>query len=638
MVEGQSGQGYVERERAATPTPMKRQFWKGRVVPAVVGLTLQVPVLLVAPLSCNEERAVSSRLAPHGAVASVAVLLAAPRILVGQQTTAEAVALDRYGAVIPDEFDVAWTVSNAAVATVSKEGVLTAATAGSTVVTAQVDSISGAASLLVESPGSQGSGPPALPRILLDFPFPEVTGQTIRVNAGDNLQKALDRAQRGDEVVLAAAGHWSGNFTLPVKPGTAANGWITVRTDRLADLPALGSRVAPDDSSIMPTIETPNSNPAIRTEAGASGWRLVGLEVTVSPALTGQNYGLVFLGDGSRAQNSLATVPSNIVLDRMYIHGRSNTQLSRCVALNSASSEVSGSWLDECHGKGFDSQAIWGGNGPGPFRIVNNTLQGAGENIMFGGSDPAIPGLIPSDIEIRGNYIYTPVSWKGVWTKKNLLELKNASRVLIEGNVFDGSWLDAQTGWAIILKSANQGGSCRWCRTTDVTLRRNLIRNTGAGINIAAKGDNPATDTTARRILIQENVLEGIGVGAYPGDQRGFQLLAGTQDITLERNVLAGNLDAALVLDRRPGSANATFSGNVWAYGRYGTIATGMSSGAASLGQGAPSALWTQMVFIGPPKGGYPPGTTFVSSEAQSPLALQIRTAVINATNGVTPS
>jgi hypothetical protein len=54
---------------------------------------------------------------------------------------------------------------------------------------------------------------------------------------------------------------------------------------------------------------------------------------------------------------------------------------------------------------------------------------------MFGGGDPAIPNLVPSDIEIRRNYFSKPLSWRvgdpsytGVtWLVKNLLELKNAS-------------------------------------------------------------------------------------------------------------------------------------------------------------------------------------------------------------------
>jgi len=255
---------------------------------------------------------------------------------------------------------------------------------------------------------------------------------------------------------------------------------------------------------------------------------------------------------------------------------------------------------------------------------------------MFGGADPSIPGLVPSDIEIRGNYVYTPVSWQGVWEKKNLLELKNAVRVLIENNVFDGSWTDAQTGWVMILKSENQSGGCAWCRTTDVTIRRNLIQNAGAGINIAAKGQAYVnTDTTTRRVLVQDNVLENIGVAPYTGDRRGFQLLPNTMDITLERNVLAGNLAAALVLDKSPGSARAVFTDNVWAYGQYGVIATGAAPGTPSLDQGAPGAVWQRMVFIGQQRSGYPAGTGFVTTESQASSASRTRAVVDSATAGV---
>src|SRR5690606_22757623 len=111
------------------------------------------------------------------------------------------------------------------------------------------------------------------------------------------------------------------------------------------------------------------------------------------------------------------------------------------------------SWIAECHIKGFDSQAILSWNSPGPFKIVNNYLEGAGENVMFGGADPRIEGLVPSDIVIERNYFRKPLSWKssGAWTIKNLFELKNAQRVLVRANVFETNWANAQPGFAIVL-------------------------------------------------------------------------------------------------------------------------------------------------------------------------------------------
>jgi hypothetical protein len=72
---------------------------------------------------------------------------------------------------------------------------------------------------------------------------------------------------------------------------------------------------------------------------------------------------------------------------------------------------------------------------------------------MFGGgNDPTIPNLVPWDIEIRGNHFYKPLSWRvgdpsyaGIhWLVKNLFELKNAPRVVIEENTFEHNWLDGR--------------------------------------------------------------------------------------------------------------------------------------------------------------------------------------------------
>jgi hypothetical protein len=64
---------------------------------------------------------------------------------------------------------------------------------------------------------------------------------------------------------------------------------------------------------------------------------------------------------------------------------------------------------------------------------------------MCGGADPAIPNLVPTNIEISGNHVAKPPHWReglpgfesGRWTVKNLLELKNARRVIVAGNLFE---------------------------------------------------------------------------------------------------------------------------------------------------------------------------------------------------------
>jgi hypothetical protein len=215
--------------------------------------------------------------------------------------------------------------------------------------------------------------------------------RTMRVNAGDDLQAALDRARHGDEIVVRAGATFTGPFTLPARAGRR---WITIRSSRLRALPR-GRRVRAGDARRMPRLITPGGGlPVVMTAPRASGWRLAGLQLTVTdPEAT--VYDLVRLGDGGSAQDSLAEVPRRIRLERSIVRGTPTGGIQRCVSLNSAATTIRDSRLTDCHDRGYDTQAIGGWNGPGPFRIENNLLEGAGENLLFGGADPAIGGLVP---------------------------------------------------------------------------------------------------------------------------------------------------------------------------------------------------------------------------------------------------
>ncbi len=216
-------------------------------------------------------------------------------------------------------------------------------------------------------------------------------------------------------------------------------------------------------------------------------------------------YSLVAFGG---EQGSDADTPRDLILDRCYVHGHSGLMTRRGVLLNSASSAVIDSHISEIHAVGADSQAVLGYNGPGPFKIVNNFLEGAAENIMFGGADPKIPALVPSDIEIRRNHLFKPLSWRpgdpsfaGVqWSMKNLLELKNAQRVLIEGNL-----LENNTETALVLTPRNQGGSAPWSVVQDVLFRNNVVKNAGTGF-VAQATDDGRPSQPMKRIAIMNNL------------------------------------------------------------------------------------------------------------------------------------
>src|SRR5207248_8069991 len=160
-----------------------------------------------------------------------------------------------------------------------------------------------------------------------------------------------------------------------------------------ASLPAGGQRIAPQHALLLAKIQGGVAGtPAFITAPGAHHWRLQFLELVNTFA----DGNIIELGDGSAAQNSLASVPHDLVIDRCYLHGSATNGQKRGVALNSAWTSVINSYISDIKSVS-DAQAIGGWNGPGPYTIVNNYLEASGENFMLGGSDPWIPNLVPSD-------------------------------------------------------------------------------------------------------------------------------------------------------------------------------------------------------------------------------------------------
>ncbi|HKP87841.1 MAG TPA: PKD domain-containing protein [Blastocatellia bacterium] len=468
---------------------------------------------------------------------------------------------------------------------------------------------------VINTPGvaeAQSATEPELPRVLLDTTYPASPGSTINVAAGGNLQAALNSALPGDTIVLQAGAQYVGNFTLPAKTGS---GWVVVRTSNMAGIPTEGTRATPSNAAAMPKILTPNSGPALATSPSAHHYRFVGLEVGISAGVM-LNYGIVTLGDSSSAQSSLSVVPSNLVIDRCYIHGNATGDVSRGVALNSASSAVIDSTISACHGVGFDTQAICGWNGPGPFKITNNFLEGAGENVMFGGADPKIANLVPSDIEFRRNVCSKPMSWcateasyAGIhWGIKNLFELKNAQRTLVDGNIFEFCWVDAQVGFAIQLTPRNQDGTAPWSVVQDVTFTNNIVRHSAAGINVLGHDDvQPAQQ--ARRIKIKNNLLTDIGGPRWGGNGRLFQLLSGTANVRIDHNTAFQTYN--IMTADGPPNTGFIYTNNIAPHNDYGFIGSGYGYGNPTLINCFPACVFAKNVLVGGPASVYPFGNFF---------------------------
>ena len=398
--------------------------------------------------------------------------------------------------------------------------------------------------------------PPELPRVLLNTAYSAPTGSVINVPAGGNLQAALNSATPGSQIVLADGATYSGNFELPAKSGCVTGGWIVVRG---STPPAEGVRVTPAVAAAFPKIVSPTVAPVFLARNGSCGWRIVGVEITATPQSpsVNYNYGLVRLGEN---ETSLAALPHDIIFDRVYLHGTPSTSTQNGIIFNGSRLSLIDSYLSDIHWPGTETHAVAGWAGPGPFKIVNNYLEAASINILFGGADPIITNVSPGDIEIRRNYVYKPTSYRGMgWAVKNLLELKHAQRVLVEGNVFENSWSDAQEGMGLNLQSLSDARN-PWTQTADLTIRYNIIRKVNQCAVILAHGWNGSGIALAR-LAFENNWCDSVGGDAT---YRGLLISGDVRDIRVARNTIgmvSPNYGSMLIIDGS-GALGFNFSDN----------------------------------------------------------------------------
>ena len=438
------------------------------------------------------------------------------------------------------------------------------------------------------------------------------TTETVNVSAGANLQDAIDRARPGDTLLLAPGATYLGNFVLPVKAGDR---YITIRTggeDRA--LPGIGQRVLGAHAIRLAKLKSPNREPALRTAPSAHHWRLELLEFLPTEGGAGD---IIALGDGGSAQRERSQVPHDLTIDRCYIHGDAVVGQKRGVALNSGSTTITNSYISDIKAIGQDTQAIGGWNGPGPYTIENNFLQAAGENFMLGGSDPSIQGLVTEDVVFRRNHLSKPVAWRSEkWQVKNLFELKNARRVLVEGNLMEHVWQDAQVGYAILLTPRNQDGKAPWATVEDVTIRKNLVRHAGGALQIIGEDSNHPSGPT-RRVRIVDNLFYGVDAARW-GGPGAFALIGdGPSEIAIEHNTVSQSGNIILAYGGTKGeprpATGLVFRNNLIRHNQYGVHGSDRGVGDDTLQAYFPDAVFQSNVVGGGDAKRYPKGNTFIS-------------------------
>lgn len=414
-----------------------------------------------------------------------------------------------------------------------------------------VISLSGAASATTD-------GPAELPRVYINSSMastPAPGAKTV-VPAGANLQLALNNAHCGDTLLLQAGATFTGIYNLPAKACDDQH-WIVIRTSAPdSALAAEGKRISPcyagvaslpgrpsfscaAPKNVMAKLVASTAGPVILV-GGANHYRLgPGLEIT-RPLNSTMYVGLV----------SASGAASQIMIDRDWIHGVPQYDTVRGVMLSGITyAAIVDSYINDFHCAAQisgceDAQAITGGTGSIPqgiWRIHDNFLEGAAENILFGGVDTN--SVTPADIEISNNHMFKPLTWmpgqpgfvghpnsaitKCVTTPgycpfvvKNLFELKNAQRVLLQGNILEQCWSGfTQHGSAILVSGMNPANrTLSYISVMDVTIRYNHTSHTASVFSLADQGPNYLP---IGRISIHDNIFDDVSAKYQNGDTTG---------------------------------------------------------------------------------------------------------------------
>ena len=287
----------------------------------------------------------------------------------------------------------------------------------------------------VHSRASSGSaassnldGPAELPRLHVQSSIAETpaAGSVHLIRAGENLQQAIDAANCGDVLKLEAGAVFTGVFRLPNRSCDDSH-WIILRTSAQDhDLPAEGTRLTPCYAGVASLPGRPdyhcsaprnvtakieysgkNTGPFVFLP-GANHYRFIGLEVT----RTNSDASVVALGTVQEGGTA-----NHIIFDRVWVHGTAQGETRRGIYLSAMRYvAVVDSYFSDFHcvagsGSCTDSQTVSAGGGDlpeGPFKIENNFLEAAGENLIFGGRRAE---TTPADIEIRRNHLFKPLIW-----------------------------------------------------------------------------------------------------------------------------------------------------------------------------------------------------------------------------------
>ena len=216
-----------------------------------------------------------------------------------------------------------------------------------------------------------------------------------------------------------------------------------------------------------------------------------------------------------------------------------------------------------------------------------------------------------SDTGAAGTASTLPTSAGHKWTVKNLLELKNAKLVLIEGNLFENCWKADQKGYAVLFTPSNNGLAA-WTAVQDVTFQYNTVRHVGAAMMINGRDTARGSEYT-RNIAVRHNLFTD--VSTRWGGPGGFMVVGnGTRDVRVDHNTV--DHDGFVVAGNGEPNSGFVFTNNLSRHNQWGIYGDYHSSGFDSINIYFPGIGMRRNVLAGGSASKYPTDNYFPATSS----------------------
>ncbi len=208
------------------------------------------------------------------------------------------------------------------------------------------------------------------------------------------------------------------------------------------------------------------------------------------------------------------------------------------------------------------------------------------------------------------------------WQIKNLLELKAAQSVVVDGNIFDYAWKGSDIGFTFAwFKSVNQDGNGWWIQSRDISVTRNLIRHQLGGFLINGREASSGNGSFVRpppltNFTFQNNLLVDLGnTTLAEGAQQYSMLINDAVNVTVDHNTFDHlNANGLLAMVTPNQNTGLVITNNMFRKGNFGIHGDALGEGTNSLQTDAPGYTFTNNDIAGASSSLYPAGNFFDST------------------------